>query len=228
MTCISLATHEASRDFTRGSNKDTFEELLRQISASSLVLCPVHGSGHWTYLAAQRAPGQEQWTLTYVDSLPAEIGTCYQAATSIAKNLKLLPADKSLPHSWPGQQRDGWSCGLWVLQDMETRIRAARKEVPARPPSIGQIMARLNEFISKIRPAAPPAAKGKAKAKPKAKASAQPVQHPSLQAALEAALSCTKCRTTKLGQKGCQRCVGDWFQMVRKAKATHGNIKKEG
>ena len=152
MTCISLATHEARRDFTRGSNKETFEELLRQISASSLVLCPVHGSGHWTYLAAQSAPGQEQWTLTYVDSLPAEIGTCYQAATSIAKNLKLLPADKSLPHSWPGQQSDGWSCGLWVLQDMETRIRAARKEVPTRPPNIGQIMARLNEFISKIRP----------------------------------------------------------------------------
>ncbi len=70
---------------------------------------------------------------------------------------------------------------------------------------------RLNEFIWKLKPDPRPKAKGRPKA--------APAQPPSLEAAMLAALSCSKCRETKIGQKGCQKCMGDWFQTTRAHKA---------
>jgi hypothetical protein len=214
---VSLSTHEAAQDFTRGTNKEQFQKLLDEIAASTTVSVPVWASGHYTYLHAEKSSLVPSWQLVYTDSLPGEAVSCYQAATSVAKRLGLLEPAGQLPHSTPGQQRDGWSCGLWVLQEMEARVRARRKEVLGKPPCIQQIQGRLNEFILKLKPPATPDPKAKAKAKAQAKA--QPVAHASLEEALQAALGCSKCRTTKLGQKGCQKCMGDWFHQIRKHKA---------
>ena len=49
------------------------------------------------------------------------------AATKIARRLGLFSAEVTqLPDSPPGPQKDGWSCGIWVLQFMEAKARLFR------------------------------------------------------------------------------------------------------
>ena len=216
-TSKSLSTHDTAQDFIKGSNLEMYQVLLAEIASSTQIAVPVHAGSHYTYLHGSRQQPEGQWQLEYFDSLPAESASCYDAATSVAKHLQLLPASGVLPHSLPGAQMDVWTCGLWALQHMETSIRKARNEFVGKPCTVQQIQDRVNEFVLKLKPAPPPVAKGKAKGKAKAKA--QPVQHATLQDALTAAMSCKKCRQTKLGQKGCSQCMGTWFQTLRSKKA---------
>ena len=124
----SLSSVQAARDFQRGSNQEEFQVLLASLDASTEVAVPVWATGHYTLLFGTRATTSDQWKLAYVDSLPDESKSCYQAATSVAKSLRILGPSGQLPHSTPGNQSDAWSCGLLVLQEMEARIRLARSE----------------------------------------------------------------------------------------------------
>ena len=180
------------------------------------------GGGHYTYLEATRPSVEVPFQLLYQDSLASESTSCYTSAIHVARALGILGPSRLLPHSSSGIQNDAWTCGLWVLQMMETRIRQWRGEVLSRPPTTNQIMTRLNEFIHKLRPADPqPVGKGNGRARAKAKPL---VQHESLQAALEAALACSKCKQTSLGQKGCSQCMGKWFDQIRTRKVIKGEV----
>jgi hypothetical protein len=180
--------------------------------------------------------------ISYQDPLPRALACNIQVAERLARVLHLLPGNSPLPASPPGQQADGWSCGLWVLQYAEQAMRAQRAEVLMFPASITQISRRLNEFIAKLRPNSGPAHGAMEPAPPTdplpltpatvpqppttatdslPPASAQitrsktlPV-HATFEEALEAAQRCTKCRPTKKGSKGCASCMGSWFSELR-------------
>ena len=235
-TSTVLSQPDSAQDFMRGSGLEEFRKTQMAIQDSLVMSIPVWANayfldqdadpetrntraGHYTYLHGQRSSKDSPWSFTYIDSLAAEAKSCYQAATCVARMVEVLPPGVALPHSSPGEQTDDWSCGLWTLQALESSMRAYKNEVIARPPSIQQIHHRLNEFVLKLKPAPQPVPKGKAKAK--AKARAAPVQHATLADALQAGLSCTKCRATKLGQKGCTKCMGTWFYTFRQ----HGTQK---
>ena len=135
-------------------------------------------------------------------------------------------------------QRDGWSCGLWVIRWIERSLRERRGEGRLPPPSIKTVVDRGNEWIDKIKSAglseetraeAKAKAKARASAKTEAKAEAkrqaqrratktpkqiEPV-FASLEEALEAASKCKKCLPTKYGTKGCRACMGEWFESIR-------------
>ena len=138
----------------------------------------------------------------------------------MARAVGILPATKPLVHSSSGCQKDGWSCGLWALQLMESRARAHRGEPPSAPPTLLQISHRLNEWLQKIsnQYSVPVITSRKAKAKAKAKAKEEDPGPADLEEALARAMACTKCRRTQADQKGCQQCMRQYFFHVRTRK----------
>ena len=96
-------------------------------------------------------------------------------------------------------------------------MRELRGEGRTPPASLKDMMARGNEFIQKVKAAAP-----KAKAAPKPKPQPEPKPRPqveptfeTLEQALEAAKECKKCLATRAGTKGCRACMGEWFEEIR-------------
>ena len=86
---------------------------------------------------------------------------------------------------------------------------ARRKEIAQAEISIQFVLTKLNHHVTKLRPGvAPPRALASSRGKTTA-------AHATLEDALEAAQACRKCRATKPGVKGCQECMGDWFDQIR-------------
>ena len=201
-----------ARALSPGDQKE-YSENLQKLSQALLVLAPVHTENpqHWTLLSARRQSRDQPWQLQYEDSLPAQTDVGYQAATRVARRLCLLPEGQDLPKSLPGDQKDGWSCGLFVLQKSEIQIRRFRGELPSVPPSIPQIRQRVNVWIQKLHEAVQP------KFPPKAPANARKRPPPAtFDEALARGIECTKCRPSKLQPvKGCSACMGDWFEEIR-------------
>lgn len=155
--------------------------VLKEIATAHLVQVPVWAPGHYTYLQGKRDSPSTAWTVYYQDSLNNELQSSYEAAQNVAKVLRLLPPDGELHHSTPGHQKDGWSCGAHVIRTMEFEARQWLGEPVTSMASIEATMARMNEFIQKISPAADATSKAaKVVAKGKAKAKAMPT-HTTLQ-----------------------------------------------
>ena len=100
-------------------------------------------------------------------------------------------------------------------------MRQLRGEARAKPPSIKDIVDRVNEFILKLQEAYSQGAEPKAKAKAVAKQKPQktsskkePVWE-TFEEALEAASKCKKCLPTLAGTKGCRGCMGEHFEQIR-------------
>ena len=196
------------------------EHKLARIHSATFVLAPVRADhpSHWTLLWALRQQVSQPWQLHYYDALPEQTQTCYQAACRAARNLTLLAPGQDLPASAPGEQKDGWSCGAWVLRQMEIQMRTQRGELPTLPPSITQVIARVNFWIQKLHEAPAPKAKakGKAKAAPEAKAPPVPDLPKTLEEALQRGLACKKCRPSiRQPVKGCSQCMGPFFEEIR-------------
>ena len=201
-----------ARTLSPGDQKE-YSENIQTLSQALLVLAPVHTENpqHWTLLSARRQSRDQPWQLEYEDSLPAQTDVGYQAATRIARRLFLLPEGQQLPKSLPGDQKDGWSCGLIVLQKAEMHIRRFRGELPSVPPSIPQIRQRVNVWIQKLHEAVQP--KFPQKGQAHAKRRPPPA---TFEEALIRGKECTKCRPSKLQPvKGCSFCMGRWFEEIR-------------
>ena len=128
------------------------------------------------------------------------------------RNLTLLSPLDTLPHSNPGQQADGWSCGLWALKHLEEFLRRRRREIAQAEFSLEMVRTRVNLHISKLRPGVPVP---KSTAQPKKDQANQRKEYDTFDEALLAAQECTKCRATRHGYKGCTWCMGKWFEHLR-------------
>ena len=166
---VAIGTIASDQELQKGANAEMLGALQSQVSSATLFSSIIWAPAHFTYLEARRASTSDQWQVYYQDSLPAESGPCYQAAGKVARAVGILPATKPLMHSSSGRQKDGWSCGLWALQLMESRARAHRGEPPSPPPTLIQITHRLNEWLEKIsnQYSVPIITSRKAKQKPK-------------------------------------------------------------
>jgi hypothetical protein len=219
-------------------DQENLAMTLSLVATSKLVLVPVfaHGPDHYTLLVAKKMAIDIPWEVKYRDSLPAQTATCYAAAAAIVQRLGLLPPGSVVAPSEPGLQRDGWSCGSWVLSMMDQELRHFRTELPTPPPTIGQVRSRLNEFISKlyqVLPQGPPAADTSTLAltamvpasagQPSPETSAGPesavrsaLEPRTFEEALERGRQCTKCRqSVREPVKGCRACMGHWFEQIR-------------
>ena len=196
------------------SDAEAIVKARDQVDKACLVQCILCASNHFVYMHGKRPTTKHQWEIMYHDPLPEQLPGCRLAAKNVLTYLGILPADTPLPESTPGLQRDGWSCGLWTIQEQEHQLRKFLHEPVTTKIPFGQVLHRLNDFISRVSPAAK---------------AAMPVARsvrrmPSTMAeAIEASWACAKCHVTKsTGQKGCTQCMGSFFTPVRA-----GSVKKE-
>ena len=186
------------------------------VAKASLVQIAICADNHFVYLQGQRPAPTSPWELLYRDSLPVEKPVCRAAAENVAMYLGLLPDGGTFPHSQPGVQADGWSCGLWVLQEQEHQLRQCWRFEPATSKApIQSILHRLNDFVSRVSPAAKVAL-----AECEKKSSR--IVPLTIEEAYQAALLCTKCHITKSGHKGCSQCMGPFFKEAAAARKDIG------
>jgi hypothetical protein len=205
-------------DLTRGSNAVMLQDMRNRLADARLALMPVVACGHYTAICAtQLLP--EVWACQYYDSLPVQHQGCKEAASRVAQRLGLFgPECSSLPDSEPGIQSDGWSCGIHVLQWLESKARSFLGEPVMPLITIQACIHRGNEFIQKVSPTAMAASRS-AEAKKETKAPETMVE------AVEAAQACTKCRVTRAGFKGCTKCMGSFFQVYKGQAKTKAKAK---
>ena len=194
-------------------------DLKARVARSRLFQMVVVASNHYVFLQGSRPTTSCPFDVLYYDALPTQLPGCRAASEKLARMLGLLASDGVLPESEPGCQRDGWSCGLWCLQEQEHQIRKVwRNEPISSKVPIAKVLHRLNEWIEKVSPAA----KALLQAKPKASKQASPLTY---EDAVQAALTCSKCNVNKtLGTKGCSLCMGMFFQPMRQRKGTDTNV----
>ena len=108
------------------------------------------------------------------------------------------------------------SCGIDVLQRLESKARSFLGEPVMPLITIQAFIHRGNEFIQKVSPTAMAASRS-AEAKKETKAPETMVE------AVEAAQACTKCRVTRAGFKGCTKCMGLFFQVYKGHAKTKAN-----
>ena len=130
---------------------------LRDSSLFILGVIWASGPEHFTLIRAEREHIGLPWKTEFWDPLDS-VKTSRSAGLAVLRNLKLLPATETLPSSLPGPQKDGWSCGLHVLAKMEAWIRERRGEQPGLAVPIKEVLARLNEFLGKLKAATKPGA----------------------------------------------------------------------
>ena len=191
---------------------------IQAVDTSEHLYIVVHSEGpsHYTLVEVHKSP--EGNRIEFRDSLPDPPAGPRAAVEKILKNLHIVDEDfECPPRSNKLFQRDGWSCGIWACRWVERSLRELRGEGRSLPPSIKDCWVRGNEFIDKIKAAAP---KPKAEPKPKAKPEPKPRKiveptYDTLEKALEAAKKCSKCLPTKAGTKGCRACMGEWFEEIR-------------
>ena len=217
---VAIGHYDSPQDLQRGSNAEMMARLKSRISSATLFSTVVWAPEHFTYLEARRSSTSDPWKVFYQDSLPAQSAASHATAGRVARAVGILPVDQPLKHSRPGSQADSWSCGLWALQLMESRARIHRGEPVSPPATLHQISERLSDWITRLsnKYSVPVQSTRKAKAAAKAaanKAAASKTAPTSLDEALARAISCSKCRKTQLGQKGCQSCMGEFFFHVR-------------
>ena len=215
---LALSNYASEQDL--GGETEAFH---KQLASSKHVILVVWSEppAHYTYLELYEDAngGPEGYRVTYKDSLEKPSQEGLQRAARILKTLGFRESAESLrPSSAPqGYQRDGWSCGLWVLKWIETRLREVRGEPRLPDPSIEESLKKVGTFIAKLKRKAQPQPKAKSAPKAKAKPRAKPklAEHETLEEALQAGLRCTKCVATTKGTKGCRACVGEWFEGIR-------------
>ena len=193
-----------------------------QVDKARLVQVILHAKGHFVYFQASRTSTSGPWTLLYQDSMADGYPECRDAAQNLARYLGLLSAGIALPASQGGLQRDGWSCGLWSLQEQEHQLRLLRHEPVSSKIPIQHILQRLNDFATRVSPAAKKLLEAAKAKKSTSGASGSPM---TFEEAVAASFLCTKCHATKLGTKGCSQCMGSFFQAqrLRRGKAINGN-----
>ena len=104
---------------------------------------------------------------------------------------------------------------MWSVRAYEEAVRQRLGEPRMPVVALHAMVARINNFIDKIKKAKAVPPKGTA-AEHKPVVYPKPVAvHASLEDAQIAATLCTKCRWAKQDTKGCQACMGDYFQYVR-------------
>jgi hypothetical protein len=179
-------------ELARRGNVFELQAQRDRLTDARVILLPIVASGHYTCIHGAQI-FRDVWDLQYFYALPVQIQGCRNAATKIARRLDLFSVEVTqLPDSRPGPQKDGWSCGIWVLQLMEAKARLFRGEHPMPDLPFKAFAHRANEFIEKFSSAALAASQA---AKP-AKAFEKPPPETMAQA-IEAAGVCTKCRITK-------------------------------
>ena len=126
-TAATLTDPQYAKDaaLPRKGNEE-IQTFLAQVATSSCIMVPIWSDNpaHFTFLQATRPLTTAPWQLTYADSLPQASYNGYMAADRVARNLGLLSPGEQLPGvTQPDTQKDGWSCGLWVLHWMECSIK---------------------------------------------------------------------------------------------------------
>ena len=128
--------------------------------------------------------------MEYFDPLPVQSAGC----TDDANKLSQFLGYRAAPDSPSGGQSDCWSCGLWNLRHMETRLVNFLGEPPTPALSLESTLLRLNDFCQRLNPSLKKKSAGSLPAVTSGPAA-------SLEDALAAAVLCTKCKPTKLGYK---------------------------
>ena len=213
------------------------EAFHKQLASSKHVILVVWSEppAHYTYLELYEdaSGGPEGYRVTYKDSLQEPSPQGLQRAARILKTLGFRASAESLrPSSAPqAYQSDGWSCGLWVLKWIETRLREVRGEPRLPDPSVEEYLRKVATFIAKLKQKAQkpqPEAKSAPKAKAKPRAKLKLAEHKTLEEALQAGLKCTKCVATTKGTKGCRACMGERFEAIRLRAAPDDFLKRMG
>ena len=121
-------------------------KAVNEIKSSELVLFAVWAQGpprHYTYLELFRKPGTEQREVVYKDSLRGGTAANKTQAQQVLKNLEMREAADNLEISNKNYfQDDGWSCGAFVTEWFEVRLRKLRGEPRLPSPGLMQGVAR--------------------------------------------------------------------------------------
>ena len=134
-------------DDPRDSANTGHEGLWERVLGSTRLLIPVWSPqpAHYTFLEARRDSLQADWQTVHYDSLPAAAKTGRIAAMRIADRLKLGQLPDTIAQ---GNQKDGCSCGLWVLRKMQGSLRRSGRPMLR---NLQQQMRHINKFIVELR-----------------------------------------------------------------------------
>ena len=128
-----------------GGPDHEWEGFLEEVQGCTRVLIPVW-SAHpkpYTYIEARRNNVESAWESMHYDSLPKVARTARQAAVRIVAGLGLGPLGGSVEE---GRQKDGWSCGLWVLRKLESAVTGQ-----VLLANLKQQAAQVNRFVAELR-----------------------------------------------------------------------------
>ena len=176
---------------------------------------------HYTMIYVRNEKGEKHRHIEYKDSLKGGSAAARLAGTRLLRNLELIgPTEECPAPSNTRHQADGWSCGLWASRWVERQLRENLGEQRLPPTSLGQMTARANEFMAKIKSAGGVKEKAEDKSE-KLHREYKTVEpdHDTFEKALEAAVTCTKCVFTKAGTKGCRACMGEHFESIRQRRS---------
>ena len=117
-----------------------------------MICACLHTTGplHYTLLCMQRE-ADSQWQMRYYDTLPSPSQSAYEKSRQLLK--LVLETAKADSQGLPApcnfyKQKDGFSCGLWVLLYLEKELRQWSGEAAqATKPEPEKVADRLNRWV---------------------------------------------------------------------------------
>ena len=182
-----------------GCETAKYTENIKKAQAALFVIWGAHPD-HYTLLVLECDPeGAEGYKVRYRDPLKVPSKDCRERASRLLSNMDLPLSAELVQQRAKIFQTDGWSCLVWVLKWIESELRSFRGEPIRKLASHGEIIARVNAFIGRLKNStvelerSEAKAKAKAAAKAAAKAKAKPPKtpipvHETLEEAKDAAL----------------------------------------
>ena len=185
-----------------------------------MIFCAcLHTTGplHYTLLCMQRE-ADSQWQMRYYDTLPSPSQSAYEKSRQLLK--LVLETAKADSQGLPApcnfyKQKDGFSCGLWVLLYLEKELRQWSGEAAqATKPEPEKVADRLNRWVKFLltsqaveqmrqeAAADQPSARKQEAAEPEPPLP-PPAAPPGPGEPVEHVWGCSKCRGTKTGCKDC-------------------------
>ena len=103
--------------------------------------------GTWPVLAPS-----EKWTVKYWDSLEQPLAASQGMAAGVLNLLQPLGVPQALPEEEPSEkQKDGWSCGVFVLHHAEKAVRKYLGELSlAQEVQLKEKVGRVAAFLKRL------------------------------------------------------------------------------
>ena len=180
------------------------EELV--LAAKKPACLHTTGPLHYTLLRMQRE-ADSQWQMRYYDTLPSPSQSAYEKSTQLLK--LVLETAKADSQGLPApcnfyKQKDGFSCGLWVLLYLEKELRQWSGEAAqATKPEPEKVADRLNRWVKFLLTSQAVEQMRQEAAADQRSARKQEAAEPDPGEPVEHVWGCSKCRGTKTGCKDC-------------------------